>query len=93
MMHSKCPAERGGGGWHKASVSDCLPLAAPIGPSPLLILTLCGPQRRVRGGGGGGGGMAGRPAYAQPATVASASIHRRQQTAPNRSGNLLQSPV
>ena len=36
---------RGGGGWHKASVSDCLPLAAPIGPSPPLILTLCGPER------------------------------------------------
>ena len=31
-------------GWHKASVSDCLPLAAPIGLSPLLILTLCGPE-------------------------------------------------
>ena len=36
---------KGGGGWHKASVSDCLPLAAPIGLSPLLILTLCGPER------------------------------------------------
>ena len=37
---------RGGRGvWHKASVSDCLPLAAPIGLSPLLILTLCGPGR------------------------------------------------
>ena len=35
----------GGGGWHKASVSDCLPLAAPIGLSPLLILTLRGPER------------------------------------------------
>ena len=35
----------GGGGWHKASVSDCLPLAAPIGLSPLLILTPCGPER------------------------------------------------
>ena len=35
----------GGGGWHKASGSDCLPLAAPIGLSPLLILTLCGPKR------------------------------------------------
>ena len=35
----------GGGGWHKALVSDCLPLAAPIGLSPLLILTLCGPER------------------------------------------------
>ena len=34
----------GGGGWHKTSVSDCLPLAAPIGLSPLLILTLCGPE-------------------------------------------------
>ena len=37
---------RGGGGvGHKASVSGCLPLAAPIGLSPLLILTLCGPER------------------------------------------------
>ena len=35
----------GGKGWHKASVSGCLPLAAPIGLSPLLILTLCGPER------------------------------------------------
>ena len=35
----------GGGGWHKASVSDYVPLAAPIGLSPLLILTLCGPER------------------------------------------------
>ena len=34
----------GGGGWHKASVSDCVPLAAPIGPSPLRILTLCGSE-------------------------------------------------
>ena len=34
-----------GGGWHKAAVSDCVPLAAPIGLSPLLILTLCGPER------------------------------------------------
>ena len=33
------------GVWHKALVSDCLPLAAPIGLSPLLILTLCGPER------------------------------------------------
>ena len=30
---------------HNASVSDCLPLAAPIGLSPPLILTLCGPER------------------------------------------------
>ena len=37
---------RGGGeGWHKASVSDCLSLAAPLGLSPPLILTLCGPKR------------------------------------------------
>ena len=35
----------GGGGWHKAAVSNCLPLAAPIGLSPLPILTA--------GGGGG----------------------------------------
>ena len=35
----------GGGGWHKASVSDCLPLATPIGLSPLHIPTLCGPER------------------------------------------------
>ena len=34
-----------GGVWHKASVSICLPLAAPISLSPLLILTLCGPER------------------------------------------------
>ena len=50
--------EEGGGVWHKASVSDCLPLAAPIGLSPLLILTLCGPERvlvvSTEGGGGGG---------------------------------------
>ena len=35
----------GGGGWHKASVFGCLPLAAPTGLSPLLILTLCVPER------------------------------------------------
>ena len=34
-----------GWGWHKASVSDCVPLAAPMCLSPLLILTLCGPER------------------------------------------------
>ena len=32
----------GGGVWHKASASDCLPLAAPIGLSPL---TLCASER------------------------------------------------
>ena len=35
----------GGRGWHKAWVSVCLHLVAPIGLSPLLILTLCGPER------------------------------------------------
>ena len=58
-----------GGGWHKASVSDCSPLAGPVGLSPLLILTLCGPERVlvVSGGGSGrywkggrGGGGSGR---------------------------------
>ena len=39
------PPVPGGGGGHKASVSDCLPLAAPIGLLPPLILTLCGPER------------------------------------------------
>ena len=49
------PSESGGGagGWHKASVFGCLPLAAPIGLSPLHILTLCGPERVPVGGGGG----------------------------------------
>ena len=42
-----------GGIWHKASVSDCLPLAAPVGLSPLLILTLCGSEREEPEGGGG----------------------------------------
>ena len=47
----------GAGGWHKASVFVCLPLAAPLGLSPLLILTLCGSERVlvVSLGGGGGG--------------------------------------
>ena len=35
----------GGGGGHKASVLGCLPLAVPIGLSPLLILTFCRSQR------------------------------------------------
>ena len=35
----------GGGGWHKASVLGCLPLAAPMGLPPLLILTLCESER------------------------------------------------
>ena len=35
----------GGGGWHEAVVLVCLPLAAPIGLSPLYILTLCGSER------------------------------------------------
>ena len=33
------------GGWHEATMLVCVPLAAPIGLSPLLILTLCGPER------------------------------------------------
>ena len=37
---------------HNASVLDCLPLAAPIGLSPLLILTLRGPERVWAGEGG-----------------------------------------
>ena len=32
-------------GVRKASVLSCLPLAAPIGLSPLHIRTLCGPER------------------------------------------------
>ena len=43
--HMREEGGRGGGGWHKASVFGCLPLAAPIGLSPLLILTLCGSER------------------------------------------------
>ena len=38
-------SHRGGGGGHEAMVLVCLPLAAPIGLSPLHILTLCGPER------------------------------------------------
>ena len=41
QSHEHC---RASSGWHKASVSDCLPLAAPIGLSPLLILTLYGSE-------------------------------------------------
>ena len=47
----------GGGGWHEASVFVRLPLAAPIGLSPVHILTLRGSERVLwscRGGGGGG---------------------------------------
>ena len=36
--------EEGGGGLAEG-LSDCLPLAAPIGLLPLLILTLCGSER------------------------------------------------
>ena len=35
----------GRGGWHEAMVLVGLPLAAPVGLSPLLILTLCGTER------------------------------------------------
>jgi hypothetical protein len=34
-----------GGIWHKASSLGCMPLTAPIGLSPLRILTLCGSKR------------------------------------------------
>ena len=53
-----CLRTGGGRGWHKASVSDCLPLAARIGLSQLLILTLCGPKRVLVVSPGGGGGLA-----------------------------------
>ena len=42
---ARATPEDGGGGWHKASALGCLPLAVPIGLSPQLILTLCGPER------------------------------------------------
>ena len=45
LRHGRVSVLGGWGGWHKASVSDRLPLAAPISLSPLLILTLCGPER------------------------------------------------
>ena len=37
----------GGGGGGAQGLGIRLPLAAPIGPSPLLILTLCGPERAL----------------------------------------------
>ena len=40
-----CGGAGRGGRWNKASVSGCLPLLAPIGLSPLHILTLCGSER------------------------------------------------
>ena len=52
--HNSRPSWGGRGAWHKASVSDCLPLATPIGLSPLLILTLCGPERVLVVSWGGG---------------------------------------
>ena len=49
----------GAGGWHRAMVLVGLPLAAPIGLSPLHIPTLCGSKRvlvvSTEPGGGGGG--------------------------------------
>ena len=44
-MHYRHLFWRGGGGWHEAMALVCLPLAAPIGLPPLLILTLCGSER------------------------------------------------
>ena len=50
VLHVKLKAQKLpyfflGGGWHEAMVLVCLPLAAPIGLSPLHILTLCGSER------------------------------------------------
>ena len=55
----------GGGGWHKAVVLVCLPLAGPIGLSPLQIPTLCGSARVlvVSMEGGRGGGTQLQPMY------------------------------
>ena len=78
-----CGGGGGGGVWHKASVFGCLPSAAPIGLSPLLILTLCGSEHVfgcVNGWGGGDMCMRGwglgecqemgpRPMSACPTTV------------------------
>ena len=45
-MNAPRRGKRGGRGvWHEAMVLVCVPLAAPVGLSPLLILTLCGPDR------------------------------------------------
>ena len=41
--------QRRGGGGHEAMVLVCLPLAAPIGLSPLHILTFRGPERVLVG--------------------------------------------
>ena len=37
--------QRRGVGWHEAMALVYLPLAGPVGPSPLHILTLCGSER------------------------------------------------
>ena len=51
-------APGGGGGVGTSLGIRCLPLAVPIGLSPLLILTLCGSERvlvvSTEPGGGGG---------------------------------------
>ena len=41
------PAGGGGGSWHEAMWFVFLSLAAPIGLSPVFILTLCGSERRL----------------------------------------------
>ena len=56
------------------SVSDCVPLAAPIGLSPLLILTLCGPERVLLVSNGGGGGD-GAEKFCAP-------VHKRPKNVP-----------
>ena len=45
VTHGGWICAQGGGGWHRASVFGCVPLAAPIGLSPLHIPTLCGSER------------------------------------------------
>ena len=69
-------AWRGVGGWHEASISICLPLAVPIGLSPLLILTLCGPERVlvVCGEGGGGGHLPPPLHYVSPPAIPAAIL-------------------
>ena len=49
-------SNRGGGGvGTRPRYQICLPLPVPIGLSPLLILTLCGPERVLVVSGGEGG--------------------------------------
>ena len=83
--------EGGGGGLHKASVSDCLPLAVPMGLSPLLILTLCGPERVLvvstePPDDGGGGGSLGAGGYGLIRTTGQAAVGTAVLSATQASG-------